>query len=198
MAAQVIIVLLLAISWTHGLDLSSLENFSCRNHQPAPFDIDTMEGLWYEAGRAPASPALACLNVTVPDSVDNGDIELYLEYIDTHDGSNKVVKEPMKFPWDDSASKGIFNVYYGSSKQPVAIYKVVLSEPSYITVICGYTTKYAAAFLKIFTRSREVDNSTKEIVAELMAKSKYSSFFLCGQSNRQTNAMLLPGNLHLV
>ncbi|XP_034113735.2 uncharacterized protein LOC117574159 [Drosophila albomicans] len=183
MAAQVLIVLLLAISWTHGLDLNSLENFNCRNHQPSTFDIETMEGLWYEAGRAPATPALACLNVTVPDSVDNGDIELYLEYIDTHDGSNRAVKEPKKFPWDDSASKGIFNVYYGSSKQPVVIYKVVVSEPSYITVICGYGTTYPFASVKIFTRLREVDNSTKVIIEELLAKSRYGSLFMWSEQS---------------
>ncbi|KAH8311131.1 hypothetical protein KR044_004533, partial [Drosophila immigrans] len=141
-----------------------------------------LKGIWYEAGRVPKTNALQCLNVTVPDNADSGDLELDLEYIATYDGSGRAVRETVKFPWDTYTSNSIFNLYYGSD-YPTVTYKVIYTDPGLLTLICGYMAISPMPLVKILTRERELDEGMKGLLDQQMLRLGITDYFMWSEQD---------------
>jgi len=142
-----------------------------------------MAGVWYEIGRAPDYNVLKCLNITVPRTASS-ELVLDLEYIATWDGSNRVVKETVSFPWDVYTRNSTFHLYYGLTEgKPSVTYKVIYTDFRFI-LICGYAGISPAPLFKILSRQRIADQKVIDYIQNIVDKSVYRYYFMWTEQSK--------------
>ncbi|XP_032593423.1 uncharacterized protein LOC116805474 [Drosophila grimshawi] len=193
METKILIVLLLALTWTQCVQSQLPSDISCRNFATEAINLPALSGIWYEAGRVPNEDVMNCLNVSVPATVDE-QLDLRLEYLSRINGKDQVVKETITFPWDNNTQNGIFNLdYNGPSASMSVTYKIVYTIPKVVTFICGYASISPIPLLKIFSRERQISQQTIEMVNSFLTAAGYADDIIwTDQSFARCNAAVRP------
>nr|XP_036673417.1 uncharacterized protein LOC108007000 [Drosophila suzukii] len=145
-----------------------LEKFNCRNESfGMHFNLTRLSGYWYEAGRVPNVQVLECLNVSVPAEIDNNTLSLDLNFINTVNNDWSFTQEAVDFPWDDKTQSGVFNLQFDTV---TVTYKLVLTDYDNFAFICGYGSISPVPLFKLFTRTREIDQTMIDFVQSYAEK----------------------------
>ncbi|KAH8358793.1 hypothetical protein KR093_002518, partial [Drosophila rubida] len=136
-----------------------------------------VEGVWYEIARSPNEKIYECLNVTVPESFVNGELQLDVQFIATYQKNQRTAeKETVKFTVDKSLMFSAFLYYYKSTskKIPTLVFRITDIKNDFIW-LCGYMPGLSSTLWKIFARDHST--KTKDALTSLLEKEKSLSDF---------------------
>ncbi|XP_017145373.1 uncharacterized protein LOC108157713 [Drosophila miranda] len=138
------------------------KSFDCRADSIGiTYNLTALSGFWYEAARVPNVDVLECLNVSVPDAIEQDQLELDLKYISTVNGGWQYTEEQVNFPWDNDTERGVFKLQYG---RIIVTYKLMNTDYTTYALVCGYGNISPMPLFKLFTRQRELNQTIIAVI----------------------------------
>ncbi|XP_022209793.2 uncharacterized protein LOC111065726 [Drosophila obscura] len=167
------------------------------------FNLTALAGYWYEAARVPNVDVLECLNVSVPSAIEEDRFALDLKYVSTVNGGWHYTEEQVDFPWDNTTEHGIFKLQYGMI---IVTYKLMVTDYKSYAFVCGYGNISPVPLFKLFTRKRELNQTTIAVIQAVANRQgigsqiawEQQSLAKCSASSMQTSLGFVIGFVFLL